>query len=54
MHGEKDNLAGIELAEELHAGMEGSKLFKFKGGHMFFMLRERKQFLDTWPSCLEA
>ena len=54
MNGAKDKSAPRELAEELHAGIKGSKLFMFKGGHMFFMLRERQQFLDTMAACLEA
>jgi surfactin synthase thioesterase subunit len=33
------------LAEDLHDGIAGSKLVMFDGGHMFFLTRERDQFL---------
>jgi hypothetical protein len=29
-------------------------LFKFEGGHIFFLLRERKPFLEIMAGCLEA
>ena len=42
LHGLKDNIAPFKLAEELHAGIAGSKLISFQGGHAFpFMQRER-------------
>ncbi len=37
LHGMKDRLAPIELAEEMHAGIKGSKMITFEGGHVFFM-----------------
>jgi 3-oxoadipate enol-lactonase len=47
LHGKKDRIAPYELAEEMHVGIGGSKMVPFKGGHIFFFLRERQQFLDT-------
>lgn len=42
LHGLKDKIAPFKLAEELHAGISGSKLIAFKGGHAFpLMQRER-------------
>ncbi len=37
LHGTKDRLAPIELAEEMHSGIKGSKMLTFQGGHVFFM-----------------
>jgi hypothetical protein len=31
-------------AEELQAGIAGSKLLTFDGGHIFFLFRERERF----------
>ena len=47
MHGKKDKSAPYVLAEEMHAGIEGSKMLTFAGGHIFFLMRERQQFLDA-------
>ncbi len=42
LHGTKDKIAPFKLAQELHAGIAGSKLIPFQGGHAFpFMRRER-------------
>ncbi len=42
LHGMKDKIAPFRLAEEMHAGISGSKLVAFNGGHAFpFMQRER-------------
>jgi 3-oxoadipate enol-lactonase len=46
MHGRKDRLAPYTLAEEMHAGIRGSKMLTFKGGHLFFMTQIR-QFDDA-------
>lgn len=37
LHGRGDRLAHVELAEEMHAGIKGSKMVMFDGGHVFFM-----------------
>jgi pimeloyl-ACP methyl ester carboxylesterase len=47
MHGKKDTSAPYRLAEEMHAGIQGSKMLTFSGGHLFFLMRERQQFLDA-------
>jgi pimeloyl-ACP methyl ester carboxylesterase len=36
MHGEKDKIVPYTLAEEMHAGIKGSKMLTFAGGHLFF------------------
>jgi len=46
MHGRKDRTVPLQLAEELHAGIAGSQLVTFKGGHVFFLFPERKRFLE--------
>ena len=35
------------LAEEMHTGIKGSKMLTFAGGHLFFLMKERQQFLDA-------
>ena len=47
MHGEKDKIVPYTLAEEMHTGIQGSKMLTFAGGHLFFFMRERQQFLDA-------
>jgi 3-oxoadipate enol-lactonase len=47
MHGKKDKSVPYALAEEMHAGIKGSKILTFAGGHLFFFMKERQQFLDA-------
>jgi pimeloyl-ACP methyl ester carboxylesterase len=47
VHGKKDKTVPYRLAEEMHKGIEGSKLLAFTGGHLFFLMKERQQFFDT-------
>jgi hypothetical protein len=47
MHGKKDKAAPYTLAEEMHTGIQGSKMLTFAGGHLFFLMKERQQFLDA-------
>ena len=47
LHGRHDRVVRIQKAEEMRMGIEGSRMVSFHGGHMFFMFRERKWFLDT-------
>jgi 3-oxoadipate enol-lactonase len=47
MHGKKDKSAPYTLAEEMHANIHGSQMMTFKGGHIFFLISERQQFLDA-------
>lgn len=46
-HGKGDKTAPLLLANELHEGITHSTLKTFKGGHLFFMLRERQRFIET-------
>ncbi|MHB8598497.1 MAG: alpha/beta fold hydrolase [Ktedonobacteraceae bacterium] len=46
LHGKKDTLAPYRLAEEMHAGIAGSKMITFDGGHLFLFFQQ-KQFLDA-------
>jgi 3-oxoadipate enol-lactonase len=53
-HGSKDKTAPLFLAEELHEGIKNSRLEIFKGGHLFFMFRDRQRFIDivkTFLAC---
>jgi pimeloyl-ACP methyl ester carboxylesterase len=47
LHGKKDKVAPYALAEQMHAGIAGSQLLAFDGGHLFFMIRERQRFLEA-------
>lgn len=47
LHGRQDSGAPYPLPEELHAGIAGSRLVTFTGGHMFLLRGEREQFLAT-------
>lgn len=47
LHGRRDATAPFRLAEALHAGIRGSQLAPFAGGHLFFFMRERRRFLDA-------
>lgn len=53
LHGKKDKTVPYELAEEMHAAIHASKMVPFEGGHSFFFLRERQQFLDAVAAFLE-
>lgn len=47
LHGRRDKTTPYPLAEEMHAGIVGSRLVAFDGGHLFFLFRERVRFLDA-------
>ncbi len=42
MRGDRDSLAPEDLVEEVHSGIRGSRLLEFKGGHVFFLLENKK------------
>jgi 3-oxoadipate enol-lactonase len=46
LHGRKDNAVPYEMAEEMQAGIKGSKLIAFDGGHRFIYW-ESKRFSDV-------
>jgi 3-oxoadipate enol-lactonase len=46
LHGRRDRTVPVDLAERMHAGIPGSQIELFNGGHMFFLFGERQQFLD--------
>jgi 3-oxoadipate enol-lactonase len=54
MHGKKDKSIPYKLAEEMHAGIKGSKMLTFAGGHLFFFMKERQQFLDAIVEFVQA
>lgn len=47
LHGKRDKTTPYALAEELHAGITGSQLLPFAGGHLFLLMGERQRFLET-------
>ncbi|PWT79082.1 MAG: hypothetical protein C5B60_00255 [Chloroflexi bacterium] len=42
LHGKGDTTAPYKLAETMHAGISGSKLVTFNGGHLFFLFRAQQ------------
>jgi hypothetical protein len=38
----------------MHIGMHGSQVITFKGGHIFFVMSERQQFLDATAEFMES
>lgn len=53
LHGKRDRTTPYALAEEMHAGIQGSRLLPFQGGHIFFLFGERQQFLDAAAEFME-
>ena len=47
LHGRRDRIAPLREAERMRHGIAGSQIVTFGGGHLFFMARERKWFLDS-------
>jgi pimeloyl-ACP methyl ester carboxylesterase len=52
MHGRNDWIAPLRRAEEMRQGIARSQLVTFRGGHLFFMRKERKWFFDSLDSAL--
>jgi 3-oxoadipate enol-lactonase len=44
LHGMRDRTTPYVFAQEMHAGIAGSRMLTFKGGHLFMFLRERDRF----------
>lgn len=47
LHGGRDRAAPPVLAEEMHDRIKGSRMVVFKGGHLFFYIREPRRFLES-------
>ncbi len=50
-----ERVRDIDMYYEVHGmrrGISNSELVTFRGGHMFFMLRERRWFLDSVNAAL--
>jgi pimeloyl-ACP methyl ester carboxylesterase len=45
LHGRRDKSTPVDPAEQMHAGIPGSRVELFRGRHMFFLFAERQQFL---------
>jgi pimeloyl-ACP methyl ester carboxylesterase len=53
LHGQRDRLAPLWLAEEIHRGIKGSQMLIFPGGHVFFIFRPRQfvnALLEFWSA----
>ncbi len=53
LHGKKDRMAPLKLAEVMHDGIKGSKMITFDGGHLFLFFKQ-KEFLDSVEEFLES
>ena len=47
LHGRRDRTAPLALAEEMRSRIPGARMTVFRGGHLFFMLRQRQRCLDA-------
>ena len=47
LHGRSDRVAPLAMAEEMHREIPGSRLVTFRGGHLFFLVRERQRFVEA-------
>ena len=54
LHGRKDRIAPLSEAQLVRDGIAGSELITFRGGHRFFLVKERKWFLDSVDAALDA
>ena len=52
MHGRNDRIVPLRRAEQLRHGVAHSQLVTFRGGHLFFVRKERKWFLDSVETAL--
>lgn len=54
LHGRKDRIAPLSEAQLVRDGIAGSELITFRGGHRFFLVKERKWFLDSVDAALQS
>jgi 3-oxoadipate enol-lactonase len=54
LHGRSDRTAPLALAEQLHRSIPGSRMTVFRGGHLFFLIRERRGFAEAVAQFLIA
>jgi pimeloyl-ACP methyl ester carboxylesterase len=47
LHGARDRVAPLALAEEMRDAIPGARMTVFKGGHLFFLVREPRRFLES-------
>lgn len=54
LHGRKDRIAPLRAAIAMRQGIPGSEMVTFNRGHLFFLVRERKWFLDSVATAMTA
>lgn len=54
LHGRRDRIAPLRGAQMMRRGIAGSRIVTFSGGHLFFLVRERKWFLDSVATALDG
>jgi pimeloyl-ACP methyl ester carboxylesterase len=54
LHGRKDKIVPLREAEAMQRGIAGSRMVTFNGGHLFFLIRERKAFFETVTAAMST
>lgn len=54
LHGRKDRIAPLTEALKMRHGIAGSEMITFSRGHLFFLRRERRWFLDSVAAAVDA
>jgi pimeloyl-ACP methyl ester carboxylesterase len=52
LHGRRDRIIALQEAVSMRRGIAGSQMVTFGGGHLFFIRRERRWFLDSVATAL--
>jgi 3-oxoadipate enol-lactonase/4-carboxymuconolactone decarboxylase len=54
LHGRHDKIVPLRDAETMQRGIAGSRMVTFNGGHVFFIMRERKAFFESVTVAMSA
>jgi 3-oxoadipate enol-lactonase len=54
LHGRKDRIVPLGDAQAMQRGIAGSKMVTFNGGHVFFLVRERRAFFESVTAAMSA
>ena len=54
LHGRNDKIVPLREAEAMQRGIAGSRMVTFNGGHVFFIMRERKAFFESVTAAMSA
>jgi pimeloyl-ACP methyl ester carboxylesterase len=54
LHGRRDKIVPLREAQAMQRGIAGSTMVTFNGGHVFFLMRERKAFYESVTAAMSA